>query len=181
MTQVGHMLTGVAIGILCMPGQATRPRMAAQVVAFTALANLPDTPLPGWGHDRYDISHSVFVNLLLIALAVLALWRLQRVRAVVGGWRVIGAAGLAWLSHLLLDSFYNHGLGVAIFWPFSDAHLALPIPWFSVVQGVPPPLTPEMARAFAIELVCYAPLVLAAIVARRTALSRSYFGAGPAP
>jgi len=78
-----------------------------------------------------------------------------------------GAGGLAWLSHMLLDSFYNHGQGVAIFWPLSDARLALPIPWFSVVYGVPPSLTPEMARAFAIELICYAPLVLAAIVARR--------------
>ena len=166
MTQVGHMLTGVASGVLCLPRQATRRRMAAQVVVFATLANLPDTPLPGWGHDRYDVSHSVFVNLLLIALAALTLWRLWRIRAVLGGWQVIGAGGLAWLSHLLLDSFYNHGQDVAIFWPFSDAHLALPIPWFSVVHGVPPPLTPEMARVFTIELICYAPLVIAAVVAR---------------
>jgi len=48
MTQLGHMLTGAAIGILCMPERAARPRIAAQVIAFAALANLPDTPLPGW-------------------------------------------------------------------------------------------------------------------------------------
>jgi hypothetical protein len=31
-----------------------------------------------------------------------------------------------------LDSLYNHGHGVAIFWPLSDVRLALPIPWFAV-------------------------------------------------
>ncbi|MEQ8837161.1 MAG: hypothetical protein RID07_10200, partial [Lacipirellulaceae bacterium] len=45
--------------------------------------------------------------------------------------RMITAGVIAWGSHLLLDMFYNHGKGLAMFWPYSDARLALTIPWFS--------------------------------------------------
>lgn len=38
---------------------------------------------------------------------------------------------LAWYSHLLLDTLYNHGYGLAMFWPVSDRSIALPVPWLS--------------------------------------------------
>lgn len=172
MTQTGHTLTGIAIGILSMPTGDASKKKVAHVVAFALLANIPDLPLDNWGHGRYDISHSIFVNLLIIGIAVLAVTFLRNVRTRIGGWPVIVGGTVAWLSHLLLDSFYNHGQGVAIFWPFSDARLSLPIRWFSVVTSLPPPITPQMMQIFLIEFASYLPLVVVAILIRRTRIVR---------
>ena len=49
------------------------------------------------------------------------------------GSRVLVAWSLAWLSHMVLDAMYNHGLGIGVFWPFSDAHLVLPLPSSSLL------------------------------------------------
>jgi hypothetical protein len=163
MTQVGHTLTGLAIGVLCLPSPTSRLTKAVHLAAFLLLANTPDFPFDNWGHDRYDISHSLFVNLLLITTAMLVVSFTPKLRAGIGGGPVITGAVIAWLSHLLLDSFYNHGLGVAIFWPFSPARLALPIPWFSLLPNSPPPFTAQVWRAYSIEFACYFPLLLAAI------------------
>ena len=57
--------------------------------AFVALANLPDWPLPNWGHDRHDISHSIFVNVGLIGLGML-FFRLFNFSSVLVGF-VVGA------------------------------------------------------------------------------------------
>ena len=170
MTQVGHTLTGIAIGVLCMPDRHSPRGKTAHLLICGLLANVPDFPLPGWGHQRYDISHSLFVNtLIILGLAfILAQWDQQRRQ--IGGWGVILGGSLAWLSHLLLDSFYNHGRGVGIFWPVSEAHLTLPLPWFSVIATSPPPLTWETARIFAIELVSYGIVLLLAMGLRRSRL-----------
>jgi len=134
MTTVGHSLTGMAIGALVIPPQWGWPAKAAAFFAFAFLANLPDAPLPGWGHDKYQLSHSIFVNLaIIIPLAgVLACWSGLLVR--IGGWPVaIGGAG-AWLSHMLLDAMYSHGSGIRAFWPFSKAALDLPVPWLHTLR-----------------------------------------------
>ncbi len=167
MTPTGHILTGVSIGVLCLPQGASRKRTAGHLLAFAVLATVPDFPLPKWGHDKYLISHSIFVNLLIIGFVVTILAMLPSARKWISGWPVVASGAIAWLSHLLLDSFYNHGLGVAIFWPFSHARLALPIPWFSVMTASPLALTPENMRIFLIELASYLPLLLVAIVIRR--------------
>ena len=133
MTQVGHVLAGAAIGILCKPDRTPPKWLVVYFGAFLLLANIPDLPFKGWGHDRYDVSHSIFVNLLLIAIVVAVLLFGKDFWGKIGGWKVMAGGAAAWLSHLLLDSFYNHGHGVAIFWPLSGASLALPMPWFSVV------------------------------------------------
>jgi hypothetical protein len=166
MTQVGHALTGAAIGVLCLPRGSSATHKAFHIAAFALLANLPDLPFPGWSHDRYEISHSLFVNALLISLAAAGLIVMPRARASLGGWPVATAGALAWLSHLLLDTFYNHGGGLAMFWPFSEARLALPIAWFSIVQGPPFPITPATWRVYAIEFAAYLPALLLAILLR---------------
>ena len=81
--------------------------------AFVALANLPDWPLPNWGHDRYDISHSVFVNIGLIGLVVV-LTQVFANQTRLSQNRFLTLAAMAWLSHLLLDTFYNHGEGLGL-------------------------------------------------------------------
>ena len=167
MTQVGHALTGAAFGVLCLPDNASSVRKAAHLAAFMALSLVPDFAIRNWGHDRYYVSHSLFINLLLIATIVLLLAVLKDLRVKLGGWKVITGGSLAWLSHLLLDSFYNHGKGVAIFWPFSKARLVLPLPWLSVVTHLPPPITPELIRIFLIEFATFFPLIMLAILIRR--------------
>lgn len=127
MSPVGHSLIGLAIGL-----SVSRPRERLWVLpAFVVLANLPDGPLPGWGHDAYHVSHSLLVNLALIAATVGVL------RRWLGG-RLLAAGAAAWLSHLLLDSFYNHGLGVQIGWPLIDYRLNLPIPWLRTLDVAQP-------------------------------------------
>ena len=174
MTQVGHTLTGAALGVLCTPPSASLKWKTVYSVAFALLANVPDLPFRNWGHDRYDISHSIFVNLLLIMVVVIALsfWRNARRR--IGGWGVVAGGAIAWLSHLLLDSFYNHGWGIAIFWPVSEARLALPIPWFSVLSS-PPPLTSQVLLVCLVEFVCYFPLLLLTIGLKESSAVRRLF------
>ena len=154
--------------MLCLPHGASTKQTVTQVVAFMLLSNIPDLPLNNWSHEKYYVSHSIFVNLLLIVTAIFILVYLRDVRTRIGGWPVMLSGTVAELSHLLVDSFYNHGNGIAIFWPFSDTRLALPIPWFSSVTSLPPPITSEMMQIFLIEFVCYLPFLLLAVLIRKT-------------
>jgi len=162
MTEVGHVLTGVAIGILSMPKITTVKQKTVYMAAFMLIATIPDWPFKGWGHDRYYLSHSLFVTLLFIFLMVIILMISKKIRIGIGDWSVVIGGSFAWLSHLLLDSFYNHGKGIAIYWPFSKARLALPIPWFDVGIGS----LSHIMRVFLIEFINYFPLFLLALLIR---------------
>jgi membrane-bound metal-dependent hydrolase YbcI (DUF457 family) len=163
MTPIGHSLFGASVGVVCMPELKTTRAKAALLAAFALLANVPDFALPGWGHDRYQVSHSLFINLSLIA-AIVAVLRLRR-RA----WRELGSTPVvlggaaAWLSHLLLDSFYNHGRGIAMFWPFSSARLALPLPWLGFLESNPPPLNAHTLEVCLVELGSFGLILSAAV------------------
>ncbi|NLX99936.1 MAG: hypothetical protein GXY83_27880 [Rhodopirellula sp.] len=65
MTFVGHGIAGATIAVAVLPRDASVRSIIPTIIAFAVLANLPDAHFPGWGHDRYDISHSVFVTLVL--------------------------------------------------------------------------------------------------------------------
>ncbi len=114
MTTVGHSLIGLSFSALAMPFLDT-PR-AKVCLAFTciALANLPDWPLPNWGHDAYRISHSLFMNSLILVSLAFVVSLIPLLRRAIHPWVAVFVC-LAWLSHLLLDSFYRHGHGVAVF------------------------------------------------------------------
>jgi membrane-bound metal-dependent hydrolase YbcI (DUF457 family) len=130
MTPIGHTLTGLTIGYLAIP-RATpiKPKMLL-LAAFAIAASVPDLPLPFWGHFRYEISHNIFSTTLGVLLLELVLvWRFRGREPV--GWRVMLGLALAWYSHLLLDSMYNHGYGVAMFLPLSEQSFALPVPWLA--------------------------------------------------
>jgi hypothetical protein len=151
--------------VLSLPPSVSRGQLLVQLGLFMVLANIPDLPVRYWGHARYDISHSMFVNLMLF-LPVLAV----TVGFQLAGWTTLRLAIAAWLSHLVLDALYNHGQGVGIFWPFSAATLALPISWFSVLPNPVLPVTAQEIRIGLIEFCCYAPLVLLSIAARTKVL-----------
>jgi len=163
-TIVGHSLLGFSLGALAIPrGWARRPKLLAFGV-FGLLAGGPDLPAPFWGHSQYLVSHSLFVNLGLIAAVMGLAWALPRLRAALGGWPLVCAGAAAWSSHLLLDSFYSHGKGVRIFWPLSLDALNLPMPWFDVLHiGVPPHVA---LRIFAVEFAFYGTLLALCLVWR---------------
>ena len=81
--------------------------------------------------------------------------------------RFVALGTLAWLSHLLLDSFYNHGSGIPIFWPVSDASLSLPIPRFSTLDLKQAIFSNHNLSVFGIEFLAYSPLVVAAYFVSR--------------
>ena len=134
---------------------------------FALLADIPDFPLPGWGHYKYHISHSIFVTGALVAVALLGLWIVGRWKGLRIEKRVIVGGVVAWFSHFLLDSMYSHGRGIRIYWPVSSGSLVLPVPWFSTLEHSPPPLNTHTFRVFAIELACYLPLLGAVLLVRR--------------
>ncbi len=129
-------------------------------------AYIPDLPVPGWGHWQYHISHSVFVNILIMIPFVIILCYLKYAKNI-GSYVVIIGAMIAWLSHFLLDSFYNHGKGIGIFWPFSSSKLALPVPWFSTLQSTSSLLSYYNLKVFLIEFLFYFPIFFAALFIRR--------------
>ena len=167
MTYIGHTLTGLAVGAAVLPRGMSRRRMAIGLAVFALLADIPDFPLPGWGHYEYRVSHSIFVNGGLIAIGLLGLSVLRMWKGLRVSKRVIVGGAAAWLSHFLLDSMYNHGCGIRIYWPFSSGSLAMPVPWLSSLEYSPPALNVHTFRVFAIELACYLPLLGAVVMVRR--------------
>ena len=133
MTTVGHGLAGMAIAVALAP-RLRRPAGWVAVLAIGLVAgNMPDAPLPYWGHNQYLVSHSIFVNAAVLLVLAVALLLLPRGQLAFRG-RLALLIAAAWLSHLLLDCCYRYGCGLAMFWPISRARLALPLPWF---DGLP--------------------------------------------
>jgi hypothetical protein len=165
-TPLGHSITGATIGVLAVPS-AWRPwAKTAVVVTYAVLANVPDFWLPHWGHERYDVSHSIFVNGAIIVALALPLLASSRFRRHKGAcWVVLGAAA-AWLSHLLLDMFYNHNRGLAMFWPLSGARLSLAIPWLGALGGHFNRFDAHTVRVLLIELASFGSLFALALAGR---------------
>lgn len=165
MTPVGHVLAGVAIRVLCMPDFAHRHHRFKHLALFAGAATLPDWPFPGWGHARYDISHSLIVTIFSILLFAIV-YSLTTSGRQGRGWNFFACIALAWLSHLLLDSFYNHGYGVAIYYPFSQGRLILPVPWLSVAIDPRHPFTNDNLRIVFLECLTFSPWITVTLVMR---------------
>lgn len=110
---------GAAIAMIVLPPTASKARLVLTTASFAVIANIPDFQLPGWGHTRYDISHSIFTGLAIMVLLLIALISISGAAERLGGRRGHSGWLCRWLSHLLLDSFYGHGYGVCLLWPFS--------------------------------------------------------------
>lgn len=162
MTTVGHSLTGLSIAVLTLPRGKSLWWYLVVGHFFIFFANVPDFPLPGWGHDSYHVSHSVFLTALLASLLALLLL-LPRFSEQVGR-KVLYAWAGAWFSHMLLDSMYNHGQGIGVFWPLSDAHLILTVPWFETLSW--PPITERNLRVFLVEIVVFGAILAACAFVR---------------
>jgi membrane-bound metal-dependent hydrolase YbcI (DUF457 family) len=171
MTPVGHSLTGATLFFIFRQYPAGRTQPLA-ILAFIICANIPDLRIPYWGHHRYFVSHSIFVTLAAILILAILLAMVKAACAKMPHPRILLGCALAWVSHLLLDSFYNHARGIAIFWPFSNARLSLPIPCFSTLQASPPPLNAHTLKVFAIELAVYVPILMLVAIAKKAFASK---------
>ena len=50
---MGHSLVGLSLATLAtLPRRSSKRQWFGGVCIFVALANLPDWPIPNWGHDR---------------------------------------------------------------------------------------------------------------------------------
>jgi membrane-bound metal-dependent hydrolase YbcI (DUF457 family) len=174
MTSVGHTLVGLTLRNLATPAPASKRRLLVEALSFTALANLPDWSFPGWGHDAYHVSHSAPVLMLLMleltAPGILVLRKLYTPK-----WSAIVWAGLcaAVLSHVLLDSLYADGSGLAMFWPLSEARVHLPISWFHHLKTVDG-ITLYNIRVLALEGLFYSAVLAASVLARRKLASGAF-------
>ena len=163
MSPVGHSLIGLSLLPFARTRESHWKTLPVAACAFVALANLPDWPIPHWGHDRYDVSHSIFSNLGVIALVMILIAAVTSLRrSLPARYAIFG--GLAWMSHMVLDSFYNHGRGVAILWPFSDGRLKFPIPWFRTLDKTLPAWHTRNLSVYAYELVTYLPIFLLCVM-----------------
>ncbi|MBD3419088.1 MAG: hypothetical protein GF398_03110 [Chitinivibrionales bacterium] len=162
MTTIGHTIVGATIGLAAIPRYASRLRSIATLAVFGLLGNFADWPIKNWGHDRYEISHSVFSNLAVIAAVLLISAVFRRQVKKVGGYRILLLGCAAMVSHLLLDTFYSHGTGLGIYWPFSGETVSLALPWFDPIKVVPPPLTRQALRVMGIELLFYGTIFILA-------------------
>lgn len=171
MTTLGHSLTGFAILTLIIPARLSW-RWLFWVILFIALANVPDWPLPVWGHRQLAISHSLWVNLALCITLAAVLWKWFPYR--IGKKRILLGGALTWLSHLGLDTLYGDLSGVAIYWPFSDALASVPVPWLKTLPHVPPPFDTKVIQIFFFEFLTFAPLILLAWGLRYMMLQRVF-------
>jgi len=171
MTFVGHSLVGASLAQAVIPAGASWRRWLFIVHLYVLLAFLPDLPLPGWGHNLYFFSHSLFVNVLFMVPATGLVLYFQA-RREVSVYPVLVGAAAAWLSHFPLDAIYNHGQGVAVYWPFSEAVLNLPLPWFTTLDMRQPLTAAYNARVFLVEGAFYLPLFGAAFLGRWVWLRR---------
>ena len=157
---------GLAAGTLCMPARLRTWQKVLFLAGFGILANVPDLPFSHWGHQAYLVSHSLFVNLALIADAWVLWWAICRLYR----WRfrltVVLAATFTWLSHFLMDALYRSPDGVKIFWPFSTGALALPLPWLSYVDLSVSPVAPCNLRVYLMELITFGPFLCLAVLLR---------------
>jgi hypothetical protein len=171
MTFVGHSLVGASLAQAAIPVGASWKRWLVTVNVYVLLAFFPDLPLPGWGHTRYFFSHSLFINGLLIITAAGMAYR-YLCRQGIDAFPLLALAAVAWLSHFPLDALYNHGQGVAVYWPFSDAVLNMPLPWFATLDMRQPLTAAYNVKVFLVETLFYLPLFGAALLGRYAWLRR---------
>jgi inner membrane protein len=163
MASIGHVAVGMAAARVDRDTAAPRwPSMAW----WSALSLLPDIDVVGfalgveygdpWGHR--GATHSLtFAIAVGAALGLAAPWfRMRRVRT-------FAAASLVLVSHGLLDTLTDGGLGCALLWPFDLTRYFAP---WRPIPVAPIGLDFVSASGLAValtELVVFAPLIVLAL------------------
>jgi inner membrane protein len=170
MASLGHVAVGMAVARFRRPTAASTRALLGSMLAWSALSLLPDLDVVGlklgvpygapFGHR--GATHSCVFSIGL-GLAIGACGaRTWRGRFGLGAW-----ASVVLLSHALLDSLTDGGLGCALLWPFE--HTRYFAPW-QPIPVAPIALRMLSSRGFqvaATELLMFAPLVAYALWPRR--------------
>jgi inner membrane protein len=172
MASFGHVAVGMFAGRIWMPRTARWRELFAAFVIGATLAMLPDADVVAfaahipyaapWGHR--GAAHSFVVALAgAVVIGLVALrWLSAKTAA--------KAAALAFavlLSHGLLDTLTDGGLGVALLWPFDTTRYFAPwqpIPVAPIGAGM---LSRRGLYCLLVELGMFAPFWLAALLWRR--------------
>jgi inner membrane protein len=166
---VAHALVGATIAVAVLPREM--PRRLRAIALAAALAVAPDLDFSApWlldlEHDWHrGFTHSVFFALIVTAL-IHAYYKAAR-------WRETLSAGLALLSHGLLDSVTTASdRGVALLWPFSSQRISLgwfPIDGYFIGNDALYDNVLRMFLELAQELIIFLPFLLLALLVRRRA------------
>lgn len=162
MAGVGHLAVGMAAARLYRTEQPSARPSLATMLFWSALSFLPDTDVVGfllgvrygdqWGHR--GATHSIVFSLAVGVVVGMA--------ARTAGKRPLRtgvAASLIVLSHALLDTLTDGGLGCALFWPFDLTRYFAPwtpIPVSPIGLGI---LSQYGFYVMAVELLLFAPLI----------------------
>jgi inner membrane protein len=119
-TIIAHAIVPLAAAVALGPKHIIRP----VAILGAVIAMLPDADVVGfklgiayadsWGHR--GATHSFVFAAIMAGLATVLL-RAQR------RWTIFAFLFAAMVSHGLLDTLTNGGLGAALLWPFSDARI----------------------------------------------------------
>jgi inner membrane protein len=166
MASVGHVLIGLAAARLSRERQRTIWSPLTAAVIWSGLSLLPDADVFGfrfgvryedtWGHRGATHSLAFALGVGIVVWVVARLTKLAAVRT-----SLIAVAVV--MSHPLLDTLTDGGLGCALLWPFSDERFFArwtPIPVAPIGRAF---LSLEGARIAAIELAAFAPFLIYAM------------------
>ncbi|MFT3927189.1 MAG: metal-dependent hydrolase [Myxococcales bacterium] len=171
MASIGH----VAVGLAAARWEHARPRplltsLVASMVLYAGLSLLPDFDVIGfrlgvayedpWGHR--GATHSLFFALCTGLLVALLARLAQRPFA-----RTFALCFLVVVSHGLLDTLTDGGLGAALWWPFSNDRIfapLTPLPVAPIGRGL---LSQQGLRVMLTEFVWFAPMFVYALLPRR--------------
>lgn len=164
MTPIGHTLTGLAIGYTALPDGTSRKQKMLCLAGFSLLANLPDFPLPYWGHRDPAISHSlVTCTVGVLVIGSFLLWKFRGRFPFTPAMIVAGA--LCWYSHMVLDAMYSWGVGLPIAWPLGIVRLELAVPWLHIANKTDV-VSMHNARVALMELLTFGPLLLLSVLTK---------------
>ena len=166
MASVGHVLVGAAAARFSRKGQRTIWHPFSAAVVWSGLSLLPDADVVGfrlgvhyedlWGHRgaTHSFAFAIAVSLVAFVFATLARFDARRtahlVLAVV-------------VSHPLLDTLTDGGLGCALLYPFSNERFFAPWTPLPVAPIGRAFLSTEGMRVAAVEILALSPLLLYAL------------------
>jgi len=170
---LGHVAVGMAAGRLwSMRSDRQGATAARAMVAFSALSLAPDLDVIAFrfgipysapfGHR--GAAHSIFVALVLASIAAYA------TPLTAGGWtrsRLWLLCAIVAVSHGMLDTLTDGGLGIALLWPFSNRRYFAPWTPVPVAPIGARMFTPRGVRVVMIEALQFAPLLLWSLWPRR--------------
>jgi len=183
MPSLGHLAVGMAAGRVWTELQRPKPErsnfkvLARSMVAFSALSLAPDLDVIAFhfgipysapfGHR--GAAHSILIALVLATVAAVATrLRPDQVGSGHNRNRLWLLSAVVAISHGLLDTLTDGGLGIALLWPFSNERYFAPWTPISVAPIGGRMLTASGLRVVMHEAVQFAPLLVWSLWPRRT-------------